>query len=118
MNMIALRISQKLLIFKSLVLNVALILKLLLIAIDPLLLILMFLKEIGTSIMSLLKTLARTMKLLLIMIVIHVLKPLKVLFLISMLIFLECIDLVKRLIMKKNIVNFINMRKLEFGVGL
>src|SRR3954468_10239032 len=38
---------------------------------------------------------------LLLMIVILMLKRLKVLFLISMLIFVECIDLVKRLIMKK-----------------
>jgi hypothetical protein len=34
-----------------------------------------------------------------------------------MLIFVECIDLVKRLIMKKNIVKSISMRKLEHGGG-
>jgi hypothetical protein len=44
--------------FKSLVLNMALILKLWLIALEPLLLILMFPKEIGMCIMNLLKTLA------------------------------------------------------------
>ena len=88
MSMIALRLSLKLLIFKSLVLNMVLILKLWLIAIEPLLLILIFLKEIGTYIMNLLKTLASKMKLLL-MIAIHMLKLLKVLFLISMLIFVE-----------------------------
>src|SRR4051794_18385977 len=116
--MIALRLLLKILIFKSVVLNMVLILNFLLIYLKPLLLISMFLKEIGTSIMILLKTLARTMKLLLIMIVIHVLKLLKVLFLISTLTFVECLDLVKILIMKKNIVNFMSMRKLELGVGL
>ena len=45
MNMIASRLSLKLLVFKSLVLNMVLILKLLLIIVEPLLLILMFLKE-------------------------------------------------------------------------
>jgi hypothetical protein len=44
--------------FKSLVLNVVLILKLWLIALKPLLLILMFPKEMGMCIMKLLKTLA------------------------------------------------------------
>src|SRR3954464_1934620 len=63
----SLRLSLKLLIFKSLMLKMVLILKFLLIYLKPLLLILMFLKEIGTSIMILLKTLARIMKLLLIM---------------------------------------------------
>jgi hypothetical protein len=58
MSMIALSLSLKLLIFKSLVLNMVLIRKLWLTAIEPLLLILMFLKEIGTRIMNLLKTLA------------------------------------------------------------
>jgi hypothetical protein len=65
MSMIALSLSPKLLIFKSLVLNMVLILKLWLIAIEPLILILMLLKEIGTCIMKLLKTLAWKVKLLL-----------------------------------------------------
>jgi hypothetical protein len=56
MSMIALSLLLKLLILKSLVLNMVLILKLWLIAIEPLLLILMFLTEIGTCIMNLLKT--------------------------------------------------------------
>src|SRR3954452_5678686 len=73
--------------------------------------------QVLANIMNLLKTLAWKMKLLL-MITIHMLKPLKVLFLISMLIFVECIDLVKILIMKKNIVNFISMKKIERGIGL
>src|SRR4051812_38540549 len=94
MSMIALRLSLKLLIVKSCVLNMVLILKFLQIILSTLLLILMLLKESGTYIMNLLKTLAWKMKLLL-MIAIHMLKPLKVLFLISMLIFVECIDLVK-----------------------
>src|SRR3954451_3205521 len=92
MSMIALRLSLKLLIVKSCVINMVLILKFLQILLSTLLLILMLLKEIGTYIMNLLKTLAWKMKLLLI-IAIHKLKPLKVLFLISMLIFLECINL-------------------------
>jgi hypothetical protein len=58
MSMIALSLSLKLLIFKSLVLNMVLILKLFLIVVEPLLLILMFPKEIETRIMNLLKTLA------------------------------------------------------------
>src|SRR3954469_17445929 len=88
----ALRLSLELLIVKSCVINMVLILKFLQIILRPLLLILMLLKEIGTYITNLLKILAWKMKLLL-MIAIHMLKPLKVLFLISMLIFLECIDL-------------------------
>ena len=56
MSMIALSHSLKLLIFKSLILNMVLILKLLLISVEPLLLILKFLKKIGTCIMNLLKT--------------------------------------------------------------
>ena len=65
MSMIALSLSLKLLIFKSLVLNMVLILKLLLITEEPLLLVLMFLKKIGTCIMNLSKTLAWKMRLLL-----------------------------------------------------
>jgi hypothetical protein len=65
MSMIALSLLLKLLIFKSLVLNMALILKLWLISIEPLLLILMFLKKIGTCIMNLFKRLAWNVKLLL-----------------------------------------------------
>jgi hypothetical protein len=86
-----------------------LILKLLLIAIKPLLLILMFLKEIGTCIMNLLNTLAWKVKLLL-MIAINMLKLLKVLFLISTLIFVECLDLVKRIKSKKIIVSTTGMK--------
>jgi hypothetical protein len=77
----------------------------------------MFLKEIGTSIMNLLKTLACKVKLLL-MIAINVLKLLKVLFLISMLIFVEHLDLVKRVKSKKNIVSTTGMKKLECGIEL
>jgi hypothetical protein len=80
MSMIALSLSLKLLIFKSLVINMDLILKLLLITIEPLLLILMFPKKIGMCIMNLLKTLAWKVKLLL-MIAINMLKLPKVLFL-------------------------------------
>jgi hypothetical protein len=58
MSMIALSLSLKLLIFKSLVLNMVLILKLWLIALAPLLPILTSLREMGTCIMNLLKTLA------------------------------------------------------------
>src|SRR3954468_13818797 len=65
MSMIALRLSLKLLIVKSCVINMVLILKFLKIILRPLLLILMLLKEIGTYIMNLLKTLAWKMKLLL-----------------------------------------------------
>src|SRR3954452_2365650 len=100
LSMIALRLSLKLLIVKSCVINMVLILKFWQIILSPLLLILMLPKEIGTYIMNLLKILAWKMKLLL-MIAIHMLKPLKYYFLISMLIFVECIDLVKRLLMKK-----------------
>jgi hypothetical protein len=107
--MIALSLSLKLLIFKSLVLNMVLILKLWLIALEPLLPILMFLKEIGTCIMNLLKTLAWKMKLLL-MIAMNMLKLLKVLFLISMLIFVEHLDLVNRITSKKIIVSTTGMK--------
>jgi hypothetical protein len=91
-----------------------LILKLLLIAVELLLLILMFLKKIGTCIMNLLKTLAWKVKLLLV-IAINMLKLLKVLFLISMLIFVEHLDLVKRIKSKKIIVSTTGMKKLESG---
>ena len=74
----------------------------------------MFLKEIGTFIMNLLKTLAWKIKLLL-MIVILMLKLLKVLFLISMLIFVEFLDLVKRIKSKKSIVFITGMKELEHG---
>jgi hypothetical protein len=94
-----------------------LILKLLLIVIEPLLHILIFLKKIGTCIMNLLKTLAWKVKLLL-MIGINMLKLLKVLFLISMLIFVEHLDLVKRIKSKKNNVSITGMKKLECGAGL
>src|SRR5215216_5160347 len=117
MSMIALSLLLKLLIFKSLVLNMVLILKFLLIVIEPLLLILMLLKKNGTCIMSLIKTLAWKMKLLL-MIAINMFKPLKVLFLISMLIFVEYIDLVKRIKSKKNILSITGMKKLERGIGI
>ena len=117
MSMIALSLSLKLLIFKSLVLNMVLILKLLLIVLETFLLILMLLKKNGTCIMSLLKILAWKMKLLL-MIAINMLKPLKVLFLISMLIFVEYIDLMRRIKLKKNIVSPTGMKKLERGIRL
>jgi hypothetical protein len=87
-----------------------LILKLLLIAVEPLLLILMFLKKIGMCIMNLLKTLAWKVKLLL-MIAINMLKLLKELFLISMLIFVKHLDLVKRIKSMKNIVSTTEMKK-------
>ena len=67
--------------------------------------------------MNLLKTLAWKMKFLL-MIAIHMLKLLKVLFLISMLIFVENLDLVKRIKSKKNIVSTTGMKKLECGTQL
>jgi hypothetical protein len=77
----------------------------------------MFLKKTGTCIMNLLKTLAWKVKLLL-MIAINMLKLLKVLFLIRMLIFVEHLDLVKRIKSKKNIVSITGMKKLERGAGL
>ena len=77
----------------------------------------MLLKKNGTCIMSLLKTLAWKMKLLL-MIAINMLKPLKVLFRISMLIFVEYIDLVRIIKLKNNIVSPTGMKKLEHGIGL
>src|SRR3954462_6381972 len=86
MSMIALSLSLELLILKILVLNMVLILKFLLDTIEPLLPILMLLKKNGTCIMNLLKIVAWKMKMLL-MIAINMLKLLKVLFLISMLIF-------------------------------
>jgi hypothetical protein len=88
-----------------------------LIAIEPLLLILIFLKEIGTCIMNLLKTLAWKVRLLL-MIAINMLKLLKVLFIISMLIFVENLDLVKRITSKKIIVSTTGVKKLECGTRL
>jgi hypothetical protein len=94
-----------------------LILKLWLIALEPLLPILTSLREMGTCIMNLLKTLAWKMKLLL-MIVMNMLKHLKVLFLISMLIFVEYLDLVKRLTTKKIIVSTTGMKKPECGARL
>jgi hypothetical protein len=104
-------------IFKSLVLNMVLIPKLWLIALEPLLPILMFPKEIGMCIMNLLKTLAWKV-ILLLMIAINMLKPLKVLFLISMLIFVEHLDLVNRITSEKNIVSTTGMKKLECGTRL
>ena len=67
--------------------------------------------------MNLLKTIAWEMKMLF-MIAINMLKPLKVLFLISMLIFVEYLDLVKIIKLNKNIVSTIGMKKLERGIGL
>jgi hypothetical protein len=81
------------------------------------LLILMFPKKIGTCIMNLLKTLTWKVKLVL-MIAINMLKLLKVLFLISMLIFVEHLDLVKRIKSKRIIVSTTGMKKLEYGTGL
>jgi hypothetical protein len=52
------------------------------------------------------------------MIAINMLKLLKVLFLISMLIFEEHLDLVKRIKSKKNNVSTTGMKKLECGTGL
>jgi hypothetical protein len=72
----------------------------------------MFLKEIGTCIMNLLKTLAWKVKLLL-MIAINMLKLLKVLF-----IFVEHLDLVKIIKSRKIIVSTIGMKKLECETGL
>jgi hypothetical protein len=115
--MIALSLSLKLLIFKSSVLNMGLILELWLIVLEPLLPVLMFLKEIGTCTMNLLKTLASKV-ILLLMIKINMLKPLKVLFLISMLIFVEYIDLVNRVTTRKIIVSTTGMKKLECGSRL
>jgi hypothetical protein len=77
----------------------------------------MFLKEIGMCIMNLLKTLTWKVKLLL-MIAINMLKLLKVLFLMSMLIFVEHLDLVKRIKSRKIIVSTTGMRKLECGTRL
>jgi hypothetical protein len=67
--------------------------------------------------MNLLKTLAWKVKLLL-MIAINKLKLLKVLSLISILIFVEHLDLMKRIKSKKNIISIRGMKKLECGIGL
>jgi hypothetical protein len=67
--------------------------------------------------MNLLKTLAWKVKLLL-MIEINMLKLLKVLFLISLLIFVEHLDLVKRIKSKNIIVSTTGMKKLECGTRL
>ena len=55
---------------------------------------------------------------LLMMIAIDMIQSIQIMFHISMLIFVECIDLVKRLIMKMNIVDAISLRILESGVEL
>jgi hypothetical protein len=94
-----------------------LILKLWLIVLEPLLPILMFLREMGTSIMNLLKTLACKMKLLLI-IAMNMLKLQKVLFLISMLIFVEHLDLANRITSERIIVSTTGMKKPECGTRL
>jgi hypothetical protein len=94
-----------------------LILKLWLIVLEPLLPILMFPKEMGKCIMNLLKTLAYKV-ILLLMIAINMLKLLKVLFLISMLIFVEHLDLVNRVTTRKFIVSTIGMKKPECGTRL
>jgi hypothetical protein len=94
-----------------------LILRLWLIVLEPLLPILMFLREMGTCIMNLLKTLAWKMKLLL-MIAMNMLKLLKVLFLISMLIFVEYLDLVNRVTKRKIIVSTTGMKRPECGIRL
>jgi hypothetical protein len=52
------------------------------------------------------------------MIAINMLKLLKVLFLISMLIFVEYLDLVNRVTTKNIIVSTTGMKKLEYGIGL
>jgi hypothetical protein len=52
------------------------------------------------------------------MIAIDMLKLLKVLFLISMLIFVEYLDLVNRVMTKKNIVSTTGMKKPECGARL
>jgi hypothetical protein len=52
------------------------------------------------------------------MIAINMLKVLKVLFLISMLIFVEHLDLVKRITSKKIIVSTTGVKKLECGTRL
>ena len=96
-------------------LSVDLIFILVLIVLEPSFLILMFLKKTGTCIMNLSKTLAWKMKLLL-MIAINMLKLLKILFLISMLIFVECIDLAELIKLKMNIVSIIGMKILEVGI--
>jgi hypothetical protein len=67
--------------------------------------------------MNLLKTLAWKIKLLL-MIAMNMLKLLKVLFLISMLIFVEHLDLVKRVTTKKIIVSTTGMKKPKCGTRL
>jgi hypothetical protein len=52
------------------------------------------------------------------MIAINMLEPLKVLFLISMLIFVEYLDLVNRVITRKIIVSTTGMKKPECGARL
>jgi hypothetical protein len=71
----------------------------------------------GMCIMNLLKTLAWKVKLLL-MIAMNMLKFLKVLFLISLLIFVEHLDLVKRITSKNIIVSTTGVKKLECGTRL
>jgi hypothetical protein len=67
--------------------------------------------------MNLLKTLAWKMKLLL-MIAMNMLKLLKVLFLISMLIFMEYLDLVNTVMTRKIIVSTTGMKKPKCGTRL
>jgi hypothetical protein len=66
----------------------------------------MFLKEMGACITNLL------------MIAINMLKLLKVLFLISMLIFVEYIDLVNRVTTRKIIASLTGMKKPICGLGI
>jgi hypothetical protein len=94
-----------------------LILKLWLTVLELLLPILMFPKEMGMCIMNLSKTLAWKV-ILLSMIAINMLKLLKVLFIISMLIFLEYLDLVNRVTTRKIIVSTIGMKKPKCGTRL
>ena len=78
----------------------------------------MFLKISGPSIINLLKTFAKKMKLLM-MIAIDMIQSLQIMFYISMLIFVEWIDLMKALGLKKiSIVSNISMKELSNGIRI
>src|SRR3954467_12759576 len=116
MSMIALSPLLKLQVLISLVLSLGLILNSLLISSNLLLHILICLRRIGSSIMYLFKRFAKKMKLFM-MIATCMIQFLKMKFYISMLIFVEWIDLVKGLSLKKRIfVSIISMKEQSLGL--
>src|ERR1041385_4995195 len=118
MSMVALSPLLKLQVLINLVLSLGLILNSLLISSNLLLHILICLRRIGSSIMNLLKRFAKKMKLLM-MIATCMIQFLKMKFYISMLFFVEWIDLVKGLFEEeKSIVSNISMKEQSLGVKI